>query len=630
MSSSSEAWATPVPTLPAREADALAAALDASDRKQFSKHCVRLARELAQSEPVTNLAACVYGKPGVLALTTERMLFVHKPDAITPMNAPAWSLSTLASADTAAPDQLVIRTDDDKLMRFKALNPPIGQTFAEQIWMLQGLVSEEPSTLLPSREAAALLAALDPSERAGFSTVCERLEGALTPTESVSHIAACGSSPRGLVALTNERMLCGGQSSEGRIRLTPIPFSAITSVRAVNPSVLQTAMNSSNLPDMSFKQMKPALAKAFVEQLSAHGVADPKAATEAQAASGLDQPSLGPPVFLKPIEQPELAANVSPPARRGTGTVASEGAKSPVSDSKTCPMCAEDVKAAAMICRFCGHRFGEVSPEQAPLPPKPDAPPPEALTRQLRTGEELFVWEDCYLYGASGSLGITSDRVLFASLDGTVADHAIDVGRKATVAAGVVAIEFGDGLWQFSQLHPATAKEIGASVAPGLIDKLFPADTEMQQRLYERHARIVGRAPALAPKVSATVKGCTVKGCKYLGGITSLGSMEISSVSLHFEPREIEIRTLRRTLCTVSEPKSDGVVIAGHEEMQQRLTATRILTLGVFSLAAPKGRRHATSYITLAIAGGEHGIFEVKDTDPVKLRARLSPWLAEH
>ena len=29
----------------------------------------------------------------------------------------------------------------------------------------------------------------------------------------------------------------------------------------------------------------------------------------------------------------------------------------PSSDTKTCPMCAEDVKAAAKLCRFCGHTF---------------------------------------------------------------------------------------------------------------------------------------------------------------------------------------------------------------------------------------------------------------------------------
>jgi hypothetical protein len=29
-----------------------------------------------------------------------------------------------------------------------------------------------------------------------------------------------------------------------------------------------------------------------------------------------------------------------------------------VFNTKTCPKCAEDVKSAALICRFCGHEFG--------------------------------------------------------------------------------------------------------------------------------------------------------------------------------------------------------------------------------------------------------------------------------
>jgi hypothetical protein len=37
---------------------------------------------------------------------------------------------------------------------------------------------------------------------------------------------------------------------------------------------------------------------------------------------------------------------------------------------KTCPDCAETVKAEATICRFCRHEFGTAQPEsRAPLPP---------------------------------------------------------------------------------------------------------------------------------------------------------------------------------------------------------------------------------------------------------------------
>jgi hypothetical protein len=35
---------------------------------------------------------------------------------------------------------------------------------------------------------------------------------------------------------------------------------------------------------------------------------------------------------------------------------------------KACPMCAEDVRAAALVCRFCGHKFEPVVPQPVPEP----------------------------------------------------------------------------------------------------------------------------------------------------------------------------------------------------------------------------------------------------------------------
>jgi len=289
-------------------------------------------------------------------------------------------------------------------------------------------------------------------------------------------------------------------------------------------------------------------------------------------------------------------------------------------------MCAEEVKVAAVVCRFCGHRFdGAAAPASPSLPPKPDGPPPEALTRHLRPGEELFVWSDGYLWAASGQVAITSDRILFVELGGNVHDHPLAVDRRVSVADQVVDVELGGGLWRFQRLHPDVAKEIAATIVPGLIEKLFTDDEQMQTKLRSRHDSVVKRAPALAPKLSVTVKGC-----RYLGGISALGSGGTPFVSIAFTPRDIQVKALGRTAFTISEPKSTGVAIEGHEQLQQRLSVTRMATLGVFSLAAPKKIRRATSYITLSLASGETGIFEVKDTDPMKLRARMSPWLAEH
>jgi hypothetical protein len=41
-----------------------------------------------------------------------------------------------------------------------------------------------------------------------------------------------------------------------------------------------------------------------------------------------------------------------------------------MSDEKTCPKCAETVKSAAVVCRFCGHNFASqrLAPPPTPAP----------------------------------------------------------------------------------------------------------------------------------------------------------------------------------------------------------------------------------------------------------------------
>jgi Uncharacterised protein family UPF0547 len=226
------------------------------------------------------------------------------------------------------------------------------------------------------------------------------------------------------------------------------------------------------------------------------------------------------------------------------------------SGTKTCPTCVEDVKAAAIVCRFCGHRFDA---EPVALPPRPQGPPPDALTKRLRPDEELFVWSDGYLWAASGQLGITSDRILFVQVGGEVDDHKIAVDRKINLAGGRVDIELGGGLWRFQGLHPDIANEIAATVVPGFTETRFGGGELMQRELRRRHETIAARAVALAPSISTTLKGC-----KYLGGISSLGSPSgLARWSIQFNPRDIQIRVMGQLRLTISEPRTGGVAIEG-------------------------------------------------------------------
>lgn len=50
-------------------------------------------------------------------------------------------------------------------------------------------------------------------------------------------------------------------------------------------------------------------------------------------------------------------------------------------DYKTCPRCAEDVRAAAVVCRFCGHEFEDsAEPEKSP----------EAITAPTFEGQPIL------------------------------------------------------------------------------------------------------------------------------------------------------------------------------------------------------------------------------------------------
>lgn len=67
------------------------------------------------------------------------------------------------------------------------------------------------------------------------------------------------------------------------------------------------------------------------------------------------------------------------------------------------------------------------------------------------------------------------------------------------------------------------------------------------------------------------------------------------------------------------------LAVEGPDEVEKRVTATRLLATGIFAFALKKKSKHA--YLTVTTETGEV-IFETEKMTPQELRAKLSPALA--
>jgi len=111
---------------------------------------------------------------------------------------------------------------------------------------------------------------------------------------------------------------------------------------------------------------------------------------------------------------------------------------------------------------------------------------------------------------------------------------------------------------------------------------------------------------------------------EYMGGY---GEQKKASGSLTFFQRQTEFKNpmLKKSLWfTILNSKVRDIAIEGKDEVNRRVTVTRLLTLGIFAFALRKKSEDKDAFITLVLADGQEVIFHVKDKSPMELKASLA------
>ncbi len=107
----------------------------------------------------------------------------------------------------------------------------------------------------------------------------------------------------------------------------------------------------------------------------------------------------------------------------------------------------------------------------------------------------------------------------------------------------------------------------------------------------------------------------------YIGGYEAKHK---SSGMLTFYEHQIEYGTLGKNSFVIEKPSVREVAIEGKDEVNRRVTVTRLLALGILAFGVKKKNEVKESFITIVLNDGREIILLVKNIAPMTLKAKLS------
>lgn len=107
----------------------------------------------------------------------------------------------------------------------------------------------------------------------------------------------------------------------------------------------------------------------------------------------------------------------------------------------------------------------------------------------------------------------------------------------------------------------------------------------------------------------------------YMGGY---GDNKKAKGVLTFFEKQTEFSAVMSTKFVIPNAQIKDIVVEGKDEVNRRVTVTRLLAVGIFAFALKKKSKDQEAYITLELTDGQEVILFVDNKAPMALRAKLA------
>lgn len=108
---------------------------------------------------------------------------------------------------------------------------------------------------------------------------------------------------------------------------------------------------------------------------------------------------------------------------------------------------------------------------------------------------------------------------------------------------------------------------------------------------------------------------------EYMGGY---GDSRKANGIITFYQNQTEFSAVMSTKFTIPNAQIKEILVEGKDEVNRRVTVTRLIAVGIFAFALKKKSKDQESYITLELVDGQEVILFVDNKAPMALRAKLA------